>query len=93
MREHAVIAAEIALSEPTNIQLDLGDEPGESGAGKCDSVAAVSGEELVRPEAATGERNLYRKNLKPVTYVTADVAGAVESPAYAQFAINREIGA
>jgi multidrug efflux pump subunit AcrB len=48
--------------------------------------------ELVRLERTTGERNLYRKNLKPVTYVTADVAGKVESPAYAMFAINREIG-
>ncbi len=47
--------------------------------------------ELVRVERTTGERNLYRKNLKPVTYVTADVAGEVESPAYALFAINREL--
>jgi multidrug efflux pump subunit AcrB len=47
--------------------------------------------ELVRLEPATGERSLYRKNLKPVTYVTADVAGAVESPAYALFAMNREL--
>ncbi len=47
--------------------------------------------ELVRLERDTGERSLYRKNLKPVTYVTADVAGAVESPAYALFAMNREI--
>lgn len=47
--------------------------------------------ELVRLERTTGERSLYRKNLKPVTYVTADVAGAVESPAYALFTLNREI--
>jgi multidrug efflux pump subunit AcrB len=47
--------------------------------------------ELVRMERTTGERSLYRKNLKPVTYVTADVAGVVESPAYALFAMNREI--
>ena len=47
--------------------------------------------ELVRVVPELGERNLYRKNLKPVTYVTADVAGAVESPAYALFAINREV--
>jgi len=47
--------------------------------------------ELVRLERDTGERSLYRKNLKPVTYVTADVAGAVESPAYALFAMNREL--
>jgi|UniRef100_UPI004049E0EB multidrug efflux pump subunit AcrB len=48
--------------------------------------------ELVRIETTTGETNLYRKNLKPVTYVTADVAGVVESPAYALYKINREIG-
>jgi multidrug efflux pump subunit AcrB len=47
--------------------------------------------ELVRIEQTEGERFLYRKNLKPVTYVTADVAGEVESPAYAMFAINRAI--
>ena len=48
--------------------------------------------ELVDVEHTTGPRTLYRKNLKPVTYVTADVAGVVESPAYAQFTMNREIG-
>jgi multidrug efflux pump subunit AcrB len=47
--------------------------------------------QLVRLEQTTAGPNLYRKNLKPVTYVTADVAGAVESPAYALFAINREL--
>ena len=48
--------------------------------------------ELVHLERGLGERNLYRKNLKPVTYVTADVAGAVESPAYALFSIHRAVG-
>ena len=47
--------------------------------------------ELVHLERGTGERNLYRKNLKPVTYVTADVAGAVESPAYALFGIHQAV--
>ncbi len=47
--------------------------------------------ELVRIERTTGERSRYHKNLKPVTYVTADVAGVVESPAYALFAMNREL--
>ncbi|MFM9081549.1 MAG: efflux RND transporter permease subunit [Opitutaceae bacterium] len=47
--------------------------------------------ELVRMERATAGPNLYRKNLKPVTYVTADVAGAVESPAYAMFTIDSEL--
>jgi multidrug efflux pump subunit AcrB len=55
------------------------------------SAPLVPLSELVRVETTRGERNLYRKNLKPVTYITADVAGAVESPAYAMFGIDREI--
>ncbi len=47
--------------------------------------------ELVRVERGPSERSLYRKNLVPVTYVTGDVAGVVESPAYAMFAMNREL--
>jgi multidrug efflux pump subunit AcrB len=46
---------------------------------------------LVQLEWSVGERDLYRKNLKPVTYVPADVAGAVESPAYALFQLGREV--
>ncbi len=57
------------------------------------SAPLVPLSELVRIEPTVGERNLYHKNLQPVTYVTADVAGAVESPAYAMFAINRGIRA
>jgi multidrug efflux pump subunit AcrB len=47
--------------------------------------------ELVTLERTTGERNLYRKNLRPVIYVTGDVAGKVASPAYALFAMNRQL--
>ena len=47
--------------------------------------------ELVTVEETRGERNIYHKNLKNVTYVTADVAGVVESPIYAIFAMNREL--
>jgi len=47
--------------------------------------------ELVTLERTAGERNLYRKNLRPVVYVTGDVAGEVASPAYALFAMNREL--
>jgi len=56
-------------------------------------AALVPLSELVRIERTQGERSLYRKNLKPVTYVTADVAGAVESPAYAMFHIDRAVRA
>jgi multidrug efflux pump subunit AcrB len=48
--------------------------------------------ELVNVSSAAVEQPIYRKNLKPVLYVTADVAGAVESPVYAIFDMNRKIG-
>jgi multidrug efflux pump subunit AcrB len=48
--------------------------------------------ELVKVSEVPVEQPLYRKNLKPVIYVTGDVAGAVESPVYAIFALNRELG-
>ena len=48
--------------------------------------------ELVNVSSAPVEQPIYRKNLKPVLYVTADVAGAVESPVYAIFDMNRKIG-
>jgi multidrug efflux pump subunit AcrB len=47
--------------------------------------------ELVTVEQTRGERNIYHKNLQNVTYVTGDVAGVVESPVYAIFAMNRAL--
>ena len=55
------------------------------------AAALVPLSELVHLERLPGERSLYRKNLVPVIYVTADVAGVVESPAYAMAAMNREL--
>ncbi len=47
--------------------------------------------EVVRVEEETAEKNIFHKNLMPVVYVTADVAGKVESPVYAILAINRAL--
>ena len=47
--------------------------------------------ELVNISTAPVEQPIYRKNLKPVLYVTADVAGAVESPVYAILDMNDKI--
>jgi multidrug efflux pump subunit AcrB len=47
--------------------------------------------ELVRMNKTVEEQSIYHKNLMPVTYVTADVAGAVESPAYAIFDMDQRI--
>ena len=47
--------------------------------------------ELVTVEQTLGERNIYRKNLQNVIYVTADVAGVVESPVYAILEMNQAL--
>ncbi len=49
--------------------------------------------ELVRIREAPVEQAIYRKNLKPVIYVTGDVAGEVESPVYAILDMNRKLRA
>jgi multidrug efflux pump subunit AcrB len=47
--------------------------------------------ELTRTVATEEDRSLYHKNLQPVTYVTGDVAGVVESPVYAILQMNRAL--
>jgi multidrug efflux pump subunit AcrB len=47
--------------------------------------------ELVQVEEVTVDQPIYRKNLKPVIYVTGDVAGTVESPVYAIFDMNKRL--
>jgi multidrug efflux pump subunit AcrB len=59
-------------------------------------VRAVDGalvplRELVKVEHIDEDRSIYHKNLLPVIYVTGDVAGSIESSAYAVFAMNREL--
>jgi multidrug efflux pump subunit AcrB len=52
---------------------------------------AVALSELVTPTLVTVEKSIYHKNLMPVTYVTGDVAGAMESPVYAILKLGPEI--
>ncbi len=47
--------------------------------------------EIVQVERTQSEKNIYHKNLMPVTYVTADVAGVMESPVYAILALGPKI--
>jgi len=47
--------------------------------------------ELVRVEEQIADKSIYHKNLMPVVYVTADVAGKVESPVYAVLNLNAAI--
>jgi multidrug efflux pump subunit AcrB len=50
-------------------------------AGPSGRLVALS--ELVTDEMTVEDQNIYHKNLMPVTYVTGDVAGIMESPVYA----------
>jgi multidrug efflux pump subunit AcrB len=47
--------------------------------------------ELVRVSEVPVDQPIYRKNLKPVIYITGDVAGVTDSPVYAIFAMNKKI--
>ena len=58
-------------------------------AGRQGSLVPLA--EVVRVEEETAEKSIYHKNLMPVVYVTADVAGEVESPVYAILSINKAL--
>jgi len=47
--------------------------------------------ELVQAEKVVEDKSIYHKNLLPVTYVTADIAGEIESPVYAVLKLGPEI--
>ena len=47
--------------------------------------------ELVHVEKTIEDKSIYHKNLMPVTYVTADIAGEIESPVYAVLKLGPEI--
>jgi multidrug efflux pump subunit AcrB len=51
----------------------------------------VSLGEFVHSESVVEDKSIYHKNLMPVTYVTADIAGEIESPVYAMLKLGPEI--
>jgi multidrug efflux pump subunit AcrB len=52
---------------------------------------AVALGELVYFESVIADKSIYHKNLLPVTYVAADIAGEIESPVYAMLKLGPEI--
>ena len=46
---------------------------------------------FVRVDSTRRESARFRKDLRPVVYVTGDVAGTIESPVYAILAMNRRL--
>jgi multidrug efflux pump subunit AcrB len=62
------------------------------------NVARANGElvplsALVQTRLLSADKSIYHKNLMPVVYVTADVAGAIESPVYAIAKLGPELDA
>ncbi len=55
------------------------------------SGALVPLGEVVKVEKRLGDKSIYRKNLKRVVYVTADVSGKEESPVYAIMKLNKKL--
>ncbi len=70
----------LALRLPAQPQHGVGGPP-----------ALVPLRELVTLQHITGDKSIYHKNLMPVTYVIADVAGKIESPVYAIRKINKAL--
>jgi multidrug efflux pump subunit AcrB len=55
------------------------------------SGQAIPLRELVTLTSGIEDKSIYHKNLMPVTYVTADIAGVMESPVYAVLALGPQI--
>ncbi|MEO8594304.1 MAG: efflux RND transporter permease subunit [Candidatus Solibacter sp.] len=58
-------------------------------AGRTGRLVALR--ELVKVTQTVEDKSIYHKNLMPVTYVTGDVAGAMESPVYAILKLGPEM--
>jgi multidrug efflux pump subunit AcrB len=80
---------------PIVLRLDRPTRSGLSGlqslkmAGRTGNVVPLS--ELVLVRQTIEDKSIYHKNLLPVTYVTADVAGTMESPVYAILQLGPKI--
>ncbi|HUK12306.1 MAG TPA: efflux RND transporter permease subunit [Thermoanaerobaculaceae bacterium] len=88
-----------AAREPVPIVLRL-DRTQRSSVDGVLAVAVQNGQgrlvpvrELVRATATTRERFIYHKNLRPVTYVVAEMAGAAEAPVYGILSMDRRVRA
>ncbi|HWH68655.1 MAG TPA: efflux RND transporter permease subunit, partial [Candidatus Sulfotelmatobacter sp.] len=57
------------------------------------SAPLVPLRELIKVQPTLVDKSIYHKNLRPVTYVIGDVAGAIESPVYAILQMNKALRA
>ena len=90
------LPAQEALTLRQAVDLALHSNPlfAASDAGEKEAKARIhqahSGE-IAHIESAIEDKSIYHKNLMPVTYVTADLAGVIESPVYAMLKVGAEI--
>jgi multidrug efflux pump subunit AcrB len=82
---------------PIQLRLPLGDRSSVEDLNRL-RIASASGKlvplgELGHWERSVRDRNIYHKNLMPVVYVTADVAGREESPVYPILNMDKRIRA
>ncbi|HEV2494852.1 MAG TPA: efflux RND transporter permease subunit [Terriglobia bacterium] len=83
--EDVDIVLELPRAERTNLT-DLGEIRLLSSSG-----ALIPLSELTHVEDGAIEKSIYHKNLKRVVYVTGDVAGEEESPAYAIINLSKQL--
>ena len=84
-------------SEPVGIVLTL-DDADKSSLQDIENIKIKSGRgmtipvsDLVHVKADTLQKTIFRKDQKRVVYVTADMAGALESPVYAILGMNEKL--
>ncbi|HET9467268.1 MAG TPA: efflux RND transporter permease subunit [Vicinamibacterales bacterium] len=85
--EHAREAVPIVLRLDRNSRRSLDAVRGI----RIEGRAPIAIGELTSATLEREPRNVYHKNLQPVTYVTGDVAGSAESPVYVILQMNRAL--
>ncbi len=82
---------DLTLEFPRELKARLDDLLNISLRSTTNASSLVPLRELVRVSEEPVEQPIYRKNLKPVIFVTGDVAGSVESPVYAILDMNKKL--
>ncbi len=86
---------QVAEPVPINLRLPLADRSDPQSLSdlyvhsRSGSLIPLS--DVVKIDKDINQKSRYRRNLKSVIYVTADVAGALESPVYAILDMNKKI--
>jgi multidrug efflux pump subunit AcrB len=85
-------------AEPVAIRVQLADSTTRSTADLASlPIATPQGARwlgtLAAIDSVPGATSIFRKNLRPIVYVTADVAGSLESPVYAMLEMRKSLAA